>query len=182
MCVFHTAEFTEVTFRAYLKPVVKHAHIARFADKAAFFTVVALVLARTYGCIAVSALCAVNAAVQLLTTFTKAAVVTERAHTAFTKPALTAKAFLVCIVAIITTEAVPTVIDVALLTAHTVAAPDSICKTLTALVTVGCHKAVCIGTFGTAVAAHTAHILVPMVMAAARTVLTVLIVCVCKRY
>lgn len=182
MCVFHTTEFAQVTFRAYLKPVIEHARIARFADKTAFFTVVAFALARAYRCIAVSALCAVNAAVQLLTTFTKAAIVAECAHTAFAEPALTAEALLVGIVTLVTTEAVPAVIDVAVLAGPAFRAPVIVLKAGTAFITVLCEKTNRIGTLGAATAAHTAHIFVPMVVAAARTVLTVLIVCVCKRY
>ena len=142
---------------------------------------VAAVLARTYGCIAVSALCAVNAAVKFLTTQTKAAVVTERAHTTFTKPALTAKALLVCKVTLVTTEAVPAVIYVAVLAGPAFRAPIIVLKAGTAFITVLCEKTNRIGTLGAATAAITAHIFVPMVMAAARTVLTVLIVCKCGR-
>lgn len=142
---------------------------------------VAVVLARTYGCIAVSTLCAVNAAVKFLTALTKAAVVTERAHTAFAEPALTAKAFLVCIVTLVTTEAVPAVIDVAVLAGPAFRAPFIALKAVAAFVTVLCEKADRIGTLGTAMATHTTHIFVPMVVAAARTVLTVLIVRKCGR-
>ena len=93
--------------------------------------------AGTYRGIAISAFNAVCATVQFLTAETKATVVTECTHTAFAEPALAAKTFLVGEVAVVTTEAVPTVVDITILAGHTVAAPYGFGKTFTALVTMG---------------------------------------------
>ena len=79
---------------------------------------------------------AMNAAVDLLTTFAKAAVITKRTHTGFAEPAITAKRFFIGEVAIVTAKTMPAVIYIAVLAGHTVPAPYRIGKTFSALVTV----------------------------------------------
>ena len=88
---------------------------------------VSFAFAGTYRSIAVVTLRTVYTAVKLLTSFAKTAVVTKCTHTAFAKPALTAKSFLVGIVTVITSKTVPSVVDVAVLAGHAVTAPNDVC-------------------------------------------------------
>lgn len=117
---------------------------------------------------------AMYATVQFLAAYAKAAIVAKSAHTAFAEPALAAKGFFIRKVTIVTAQTMPAVVYVAILAGHTITAPYRIRKAFATFVTVRCDKTACIGTLCAAIAAGSAHILIPMVMAAAFAVPSVL--------
>ena len=109
--------------------------------------------------------------------FTETATVAKSARTVGAAPAYTAKIIFHYVVTFVTIETVPTVIDIAILAHTALGATLQLFVAGTALVTVGEQETICAGTFGTAGAAHTATVFIPVVMAAEPAFHTVFPVC-----
>lgn len=103
----------------------------------------------------------------------EATAVAKTAHTVLTEPAFAAKIILLVNLTFSTAHTVPAVTYVALLTCHTFKAENGIFKASTAFVTVRLGKAHGICTLNTAGTAHTAAVLVPMVVTSVPAIHTV---------
>ena len=114
LCLRLAAFLASVALIAEFKPVVKYASLAFFTVKAALFTVLCpLFFARAVCVIAVAALGAMHAAVQLLAALAEAAVVAKHTRTAFAEPAYSAKLALIRSMALLAAHAMGALCDVA---------------------------------------------------------------------
>jgi len=163
--VILTAEYAKTAIVAKLDAVLEKTFVTLLTNNAAFLAVEVLVGANIISAVAVAALVTVHK-LDLPVALTEAAAVTKTAHTVLTEPAFAAKIILLVNLTFATAHTVPAVTYVTLLTRHAFKAENGIFKASTALVTVRLGKAHGICTLNTAGTAHTAAVLVPMVVVA----------------
>lgn len=138
--VIPTAVNAKLAVVTKLYSVIEETFFALLTYNTALLTVVKAEGTLLGGAVAVAALCAVHI-FDSKTVFAEAAAVTETAHTVAAESAGAAKLLLREKVTFTATEAVPAVACVAILAGHTFEAKDGLAEAVSALVTVGFHKA-----------------------------------------
>lgn len=174
-----TAENAKSAFVTKLDSVLVKAFLTLLADNTALLAMQISKLTDIIRAVAVAAFLAMHQ-LKFPTAFAEAAAVAKAAHAVAAEPTQTAKFILTIYMAFVAAETMPALVNIAIFAGHTIKAENRFRKACSAFVAVCFDKALRICAIVTASTAHTAAILIPMVVVAIPTFHTVFPCCKCR--